>query len=190
MISGEPLDWKELASCWRYDCERLAPKLLEPLTFERFAVNSPSDPFDGNVDWWPSKEFEERRQALSRFPQDIYWTTTKGTLNTARLLWEYQGDAETLALIFMGAFFFETAERRDLYRGPVVRIMNGLIRNEFWERGLSYWHHLSTGPLPICPLLPVESEYYGHYVELAVIATLLSLTSWRLIVLENKSDGS
>jgi hypothetical protein len=201
-----PFNWDDLLSSWRFGYSVGDPRLEGRVQFAEIPVQSPDGGLrigENIIDWWPTAELAARRASLtSNGVLGPYWHTSKGTLHTAGLLHQCDGNTEAEAAVFIAASAWD--KRRALpeaWAGDTFRLLEQIqyitLYSEdsaFARHGLAIWHHAMRDALPINIIRGglgecMRPKTYREIIKIALLEAVLSTTNWTPVVVSHNQRG-
>lgn len=139
---------------WRAVCEGFNSDLIGGVEFLRLGLDA-RQAYRPNysVDWWPKNQIGERRNPRSRPGYITTWETRAGTLHTASLLREAEGDTERQhAILIMASLWDKDKDLPHEWRGRCYRMLQDVEEAVRGRHPVERWHHASRSALPLSVL--------------------------------------
>lgn len=169
--------WDDIYDSWRFLLQQLGfdtYDLFNFKTIEAYKLTLPLQQYE--CDWWPKDSIKDRAQSVSKDGQSLYlWETKKGTLHTAEMLLNADGDIKKQTGIWIMASLWDKDNiLPNSWRGEICTMMHQkqqIIQSAYPD--LHTWHHLSKDALPFS----IVSKYREHLFTAKTFEDLLYLTA-------------
>ena len=194
-------DWPNIYSAWEilsmgtgWNKNFSFTQVLVPLSTGGLRIGSEI------CDWWETDDFANRCSALEeRGVMGVYWETKKGTLHTAKLLYECKNDLETQVAILIAASVWDKMKPIPaVWQGDIYRLACNIFQliaydsqSPFKKHGLDVWHHNIRDALPVDIATDDFAEFckpktYSDFIYIAFLETILSTSLWKPVVVSHE----
>jgi hypothetical protein len=173
---------------WRGCCLDLEVPLHKGIRIREVLVKSPEHRPIGMriIDYWPTAEIEERREALATHgPLGVNWKTLRGTQRTAEMLYDSRSQPEAQAAVMLAAFVMDQ-QRRSILQSDRLRTIGMAARMALQEHDVGGWHTHMRSALPL-DVVKVNWAFreLDDLVHLAVLNAALATSVWTPVVVSH-----